>query len=186
MIDKEQLKKMIKTQEETIKNLTIQLNELKKVARENGILDEVSVVSDFGNRSKTFSEVEKKRQEIFDSIQNVREEAQAAAKKAMDEAKNNMMASSNLMNNFPSEHMRPNLQNIPSSFQESPIDIFKERNLKKTDEESNEKLKKMMEELQEKNKNKFNVKPSLTEDAPKVSEVTPEVVEEKSEVVEEK
>lgn len=177
MIDKEQLKKMIKAQEETIKNLTIQLNELKKVARENGILDEPSGFSDVG-RSKTFSEVEKKRQEIFDSIQNVREEAQAAAKKAMDEAKNNMMASSNLMNNFPSEHMRPNLQNIPSSFQESPIDIFKERNLKKTDDESNEKLKKMMEELQEKNKNKFNVKPSLTEDAPKVSEVTPEVVEE--------
>jgi hypothetical protein len=181
MIDKEQLKKMIKSQEEAIKKLTEQLNELKAVARENGIVEEPTNFADFSNNSKISSEVEKKRQEIFNSIQKVREEAQVAAKKAMEDAKNNISSSLNSMNNFSNESLMQRLSSVPLPKPSSclPIDFLKERNTINSDD----KLKKIMEDLKEKKKNQIK-DVLVSSGTPQVIESVPEVVE-VSDIVEE-
>lgn len=190
MIDKEQLKKMIKSQEESLKKMMEQLNELKAVARENGIVEEQTNFVDFNSSSKISSEIERKRQEVFNSIQGAREEVQLAAKKAIEEAKNNIASSLKSINNFSNEGLVKQLSNVnlPQNSGGLPIDFLKERSVKGLGDGSDEKMKKIIEELREKKKNKLqdvlvaSGTPQVTEE---VTETSNEVVEEIQEIVEE-
>lgn len=131
MLDKELLKKIIQNYEENIKNLTIQLNELKSIARENGIMDETNRFSGFSKSTTgVVGDIEKKRQEIFDSIKKVRDEAQATAKKAMDDAMNNISSSAKSINNLSVENsfksFLPNMAVPAIPTEKSPFQIDNE------------------------------------------------------------
>lgn len=118
MADNEMLKKMIGDYEEIVKNVSLKLDELKKVALERGLVLEPQATDKMemfkakvpNLQSNIAAEMEKKRQEIMENMQKVKEDAQAQAKKAMENAK----SSASVMSAIPTitNMMPPDLKDV--------------------------------------------------------------------------